>query len=53
MSKNTEAKANKFWSISFGTYPGILFGVRTYNNEKHIQYVIYLPLIDISIEIEK
>ena len=53
MSKNTEAKANKAWSISLGMYPGILFGIRTYDNENYMQYVLYLPLIDVSIEIQK
>ena len=52
MSKNTEGKANKDWSVSLGIYPGILFGVRTYYGDTHRQHVIYLPLIDIAIEIE-
>ena len=53
MSKNTEGKADKDWSISLGTYPGILFGIRTYDGPKHRQHVIYLPFVDVAIEFEK
>jgi len=53
MSKNTKGKDDKDWSISLGTYPGILFGVRTYNGDTHSQTVFYLPFIDIAIEFEK
>ena len=53
MSKNTEGKAAKDWSISLGTYPGILFGIRTYDGPKHRQHVIYLPFVDVAIEFEK
>jgi len=53
MSKNTEGKVDKGWSISLGTYPGILFGIRTYDGPKHRQHVIYLPFVDVAIEFEK
>lgn len=53
MSKNTEGKVDKDWSISLGTYPGILFGIRTYDGPEHRQHVIYLPFIDVAIEFEK
>ena len=53
MSKNTEGKVDKDWSISLGTYPGILFGIRTYDGPKHRQHVIYLPFVDVAIEFEK
>ena len=55
MSKNTKGKANKKkkdWSISLGTYPGLVIGMRSYHGETHHQHVIYLPFIDIAIEIE-
>jgi len=55
MSKNTEDKGNKNrkdWSISLGTYPGILFGIRSYHGDTHHQHVLYLPFIDIALEIE-
>ncbi len=53
MSKNTKGKATKDWSLSFGTYPGILFGIRTYHGDTHSQTVFYLPFIDVAYEVEK
>ena len=53
MSKNIRGKGNKEWSISLGTYPGILFGMRTYHGDTHMQTVFYLPFVDIAYEIEK
>jgi hypothetical protein len=38
------------WAISIGFYPGILFGMRTYETPTSNQHVIYLPLVDICIE---
>lgn len=55
MSSITEDKGNKNkkdWSISLGTYPGILFGIRSYHGDTHHQHVLYLPFIDIALEIE-
>ena len=54
MSKNQGAKENSpMWSISLGFYPGILFGMRTYAEEKQTAHVFYLPFIDLAIEIYK
>jgi hypothetical protein len=51
MSSTTEDRGDKpVWSISFGFYPGILFGMRTYEEENQTAYVFYLPFIDIAIE---
>ncbi len=52
MSKNIKDKVGKDWSVSLGMYPGLLIGMRTYYGDTHSQHVIYLPLIDIAIEIE-
>ena len=52
MSKSTKDKAAKAWSISIGTYPGILFGMRTYHGDTHIQTVFYLPFVDFCYEVE-
>jgi len=52
MSKSTKAKEDKDWSISLGFYPGVLFGMRTYYGEEATQHVVYLPFIDLAIEIE-
>ena len=43
----------KNWSLSVGTYPGILLGARTYDEEKQVTHVFYLPFIDIALEIYK
>ena len=34
-------------------YPGILFGIRTYESEKFRQTVFYLPFICLNIETTK
>jgi hypothetical protein len=41
----------KQWDISIGLYPGILIGLRTYKNKLHVSHVLYLPLIDLCINI--
>ncbi len=46
-------KQKKVWSLSIGVYPGILLGIRTYNEDKQTTHVIYLPFIDLAIEIYK
>ena len=53
MSKETEDKGNKIWTLSIGTYPGILFGMRTYIEDTQTTHVFYLPFIDLAIEIYK
>jgi len=42
----------KYWSITIGIYPGILFGFRTYQEETFSTHVLYLPFIDIALEID-
>jgi len=39
------------WEISFGLYPGILIGFRSYNEEYYSTHVLYLPFIDIAFTI--
>ena len=53
MSKNTKGRAAKDWSLSLGTYPGILFGMRTYQGDTQDQTVFYLPFVDLAYEVEK
>ena len=48
-----QADNKKGWMIELGLYPGILLGIRTYEEETFITYVIYVPFIDIAITIEK
>ena len=42
-----------FMMLSFGFYPGILLGIRSYNEDKQDTHVLYLPFIDIALEIYK
>lgn len=51
MPKNTEDKGGS-WSMTLGTYPGVLFGIRTYEGPTSTQHVFYLPFVDIAIEIK-
>ena len=46
-------KEIKNWMVELGFYPGILLGIRTYEEEKFTTYVIYLPFIDVALEIFK
>ncbi len=41
------------WEISFGLFPGILFGIRTYDEPEQISFVGYIPLIDFCITFYK
>ena len=41
----------KDWSLSLGFYPGVLIGIRTYEELEQTTYVLYLPLVDIALEI--
>ena len=53
MSNNTKDKGGRRdWSMALGLYPGILFGMRSYHGPTHSQHVIYLPFVDLAIEIE-
>lgn len=52
MSKNTEDKESREWSLEIGLYPGILFGMRSYNYEESTVWVLYLPFVDIALEVD-
>ncbi len=41
----------KDWSLSLGFYPGILLGIRSYNEKNQTTHVLYLPFVDIALEI--
>ena len=41
----------KSWSLSIGFYPGILFGIRSYDEESQTTHVLYVPFIDLALEI--
>ena len=52
-----------YWEVSFGTYPGILLGFRTYQDVSEVEWeddealmfernhVIYLPFFDLCIKL--
>ena len=42
----------RYWSIAIGLYPGILFGFRTYEEKDFSTHVLYLPFVDIALEID-
>ena len=39
------------FQLTIGLYPGILLGIRTYPQPESTLHVLYLPLIDICLEI--
>ena len=39
------------WEISFGFYPGLLTGFRTYKEELRTNHVIYIPFVDVCLTI--
>ena len=41
------------WQLSFGTFPGIMFGLRTYREEFKDNHVLYIGFIDICLTIYK
>ena len=51
--KKTKEIIKDNWSLSIGFYPGILFGLRTYDEPKLIAHVLYMPFVAIALEIYK
>ena len=41
------------WKLSVGFYPGICLGMRTYDEPGQVAYVLYMPFIDVALEIYK
>jgi len=41
------------WELTFGLYPGVLIGMRTYTNKESDMHVLYLPFVDLCLEIFK
>ena len=39
----------KNWELSFGFYPGILLGFRTYKEEYKSNHVLYIPFVDVCL----
>ena len=34
------------WELSFGFYPGVLMGFRTYKERRKTNHVLYIPFVD-------
>tara|TARA_R100000935_G_scaffold32855_2_gene53377 strand:- start:361 stop:510 length:150 start_codon:yes stop_codon:yes gene_type:complete len=47
-----EQKLGRNWSLTIGFYPGVLFGARTYNEADYSTWVLYLPFVDLALEID-
>ena len=41
------------WELSFGFYPGILIGFRTYEQNDRNNHVLYLPFMDMCLTVLK
>jgi hypothetical protein len=41
------------YTITLGIYPGVLLGFRAYEEKDYITYVLYLPFVDIALEIDR
>ena len=39
------------WELTIGVYPGVLFGFRSYEGEGFTTHVLYLPFVDLALEI--
>ena len=39
------------WELSFGFYPGVMIGFRTYNEANKDNHVFYIPLIDVCLTV--
>jgi hypothetical protein len=41
------------WELSFGFYPGILLGFRTYDEGDKSNHVLYVPFVDVCLTITR
>ena len=41
------------WNLSIGLYPGIVIGIRSYPEKDYVQHVLYLPFVDLCLEIDR
>lgn len=41
------------WELAIGLYPGVLLGIRTYQEPTYNTHVLYLPFINILLTIDK
>ena len=41
------------WELSFGTFPGFLFGMRSYPGNESDNHVLYLGFLDVCLTLFK
>jgi len=41
------------WELSFGVFPGILFGMRTYQEDHKNNHVLYFGFVDVCLTVFK
>ena len=41
----------KDWELSFGFYPGVLIGFRSYYEATHVNHVLYIPFVDVCLTV--
>ena len=41
------------WELSLGLYPGIVIGIRSYDNNDSTEHVLYIPFIELCLTIYK
>ena len=46
-----DKEVKKNWTLSLGFYPGVVLGMRTYEEEEQTSYVLYIPFVDLALEI--
>jgi|TARA_R110002096_G_scaffold55773_1_gene142870 hypothetical protein len=46
-----DKEVKKNWTLSLGFYPGVVLGMRTYEEEEQTSYVFYIPFVDLALEI--
>jgi hypothetical protein len=44
-----EDESKTAWTLEIGSYPGVLFGIRTYEEPEHTTVVLYIPFIDLAL----
>jgi len=48
-----EEESKTAWSIELGLYPGVLLGIRSYNQDDSVIHVLYVPFMDVALTIYK
>jgi len=41
----------KPWQLEIGTYPGLLFGIRSYIEKDFTEHVLYIPFIELCLTV--